>query len=75
MRDSTNSVRAVTLIEEAAALAPTDIAIRDEKDAVLAWEAELEEARHLLAEQSQASHDERRSVWASIWDAVTELAS
>ena len=75
MRDTANSVRAVTLIEEAAALAPTDIAIRDEKDAVLAWEAELEEARRLLAEQSQASHVERRSIWSSVWDAVTELTS
>ena len=75
MRDTANSVRAVTLIEEAAALAPTDISIRDEKDAVLAWEAELEEARRLLAEQSQASHVERRSIWSSVWDAVTELTS
>jgi putative heme iron utilization protein len=49
--------------------------IRDEKDAVLAWEAELEEARRLLAEQSQASHVERRSIWSSVWDAVTELTS
>jgi hypothetical protein len=76
MGEENHSVRAVTLIEEAAALAPTDIAIRDEKDAMLAWEAGLEEVRRLVAEQSQQSlGDERRSIWSAIWGAVTELAS
>jgi hypothetical protein len=76
MGEDGHSVRAVTLIEEAAALAPTDISIRDEKCAVLAWEAGLEEARRVLAEQGQQSaSDERRSIWSSIWVAVTELAS
>jgi len=76
MRQSASSVRAVTLIEEAAALAPTDIAIRDEKDAVLAWEAELTEARRLLVEQnSQSTNVERGSIWSSIVSAVAHLAS
>ena len=73
MRDTASSVRAVTLIEEAAALAPTDIAIREEKDAVLAWEAGLEEARRLLVDER--SQSERPTFWSSVWDAVTELAS
>jgi hypothetical protein len=76
MRDVASSVRAVTLIEEAAALAPTDIAIRDEKDAVLAWEAELAEAHRRLEEESQqSSGKERRSIWSSIWMAAIELTS
>jgi hypothetical protein len=76
MGEENHSVRAVTLIEEAAALAPTDIAIRNEKDAVLAWEAGLEEARRLVTEQSpQPLGDERRSIWSAVWGAVTELAS
>ena len=76
MRDEKSSVKAVTLIEEAAALQPTDLAIRDEKDAVLTWEAELEEARRVSAEQNQQAQQlERRGVWSSIWGAVAELAS
>ncbi|KAI4708003.1 hypothetical protein J4E89_007121 [Alternaria sp. Ai002NY15] len=76
MRDEKSSVKAVTLIEEAAALQPTDLAIRDEKDAVLTWEAELEEARRVSVEQNQQAQQlERRGVWSSIWGAVAELAS
>lgn len=75
MRDTTSSVKAVTMIEEAASLAPTDLAIRDEKDAILAWEAEVEEQRRLAAEQAQAAQNERLSIWQSFLGAVTELAS
>ncbi|RMZ70108.1 tetratricopeptide-like helical [Pyrenophora seminiperda CCB06] len=75
MRQSANSVRAVTLIEEAVALAPTCITIREEKDAVLAWEAEITEARRLLAEQNSRSTEVERSVWTFIKCAIAELAS
>ncbi|KAF2629135.1 hypothetical protein BU25DRAFT_430430 [Macroventuria anomochaeta] len=43
MRASSNVVKAATLVEQAAALAPNDMVIRDEKDAVQNWEAEVEE--------------------------------
>lgn len=70
-----SSVKAVTLIEEAASLAPTDLAIRDEKEAVLAWEAGLEESRRLRAEQAEAEQQEEQSIWQSILGAMTELSS
>lgn len=75
MGHAASSVQAVTLIEQAASLAPTDMAIRDEKDAVLAWEGELAESRRLLAEQAQAAQPERLSFWQSFLSALTELAS
>jgi hypothetical protein len=77
MGETASSVKAVTLIEQAASLAPTDMAIRDEKDAVLAWEAELEEGRRVLAEQVQARSEQNEGpwIWQAILGAVTELAS
>jgi hypothetical protein len=76
MRDAASSVRAVTLIEEAASLVPTDIAIRDEKDAVLTWEAELDEARRVAQQQAEdAERSASASLWSSVWAAVSELAA
>ena len=75
-RDS--AVRAVTLIEQAAALAPNDIAICDEKDAVQNWQAEVEEAQRLAREAEDAKEVEslkRATWWMSIRSVVSELAS
>ncbi|CAE7026883.1 hypothetical protein CFE70_003828 [Pyrenophora teres f. teres 0-1] len=74
MRQTASSVRAVTLIEEAAALAPTDIAIRDEKDAVLAWEAELAEVRRSVVEAVGRSVN-GETTWSTFMGVITELAS
>ena len=52
-----------------------DLAIRDEKEAVLAWEAGLEESRRLRAEQAEAEQQEEQSIWQSILGAMTELSS
>lgn len=73
-----NVVRAVTLIEQAAALAPNDIAIRDEKDAIGNWQAAEEEAQRLRREAEDAKEVEalkRASWWSSIRSMVSELAS
>jgi hypothetical protein len=76
MRDAASSVKAVTLIEEAASLVPTDIAIRDEKDAILTWEAELDEARRVAQQQAEdAERSASASLWSSVWAAVSELAA
>ncbi|RAR11834.1 tetratricopeptide-like helical protein [Stemphylium lycopersici] len=76
LRDPVSSVKSVALIEEAAALAPTDIAIRDEKDAVVAWEAELQEMREeQMRVQAEKSQGWRASVWGTLLSAVTELTS
>ncbi|KZM25696.1 uncharacterized protein EKO05_0000957 [Ascochyta rabiei] len=75
MHANANLVKAVTLIEQAAVLAPNDIVIRDEKDAVRNWEAEVEE---LQRERAQAQADkvvERASLWSYLRCAVSELAS
>ncbi|EOA86266.1 hypothetical protein ACJQWK_11811 [Exserohilum turcicum] len=73
MGEPGSRVKAVTMIEEAAALAPTDVGIRDEKEAVLAWEAEGEEQRRLAA--AEQAVEERLSMWQSFLGAVAELAS
>jgi hypothetical protein len=76
MRDSVSRVKAVSLIEQAATLAPNDIAIRDEKDAVLAWNADIEESFRAVEEQQMTSATEAStSVWSYLWNAVSELAS
>ncbi|EUC41804.1 hypothetical protein COCMIDRAFT_105147 [Bipolaris oryzae ATCC 44560] len=75
MSDTASSVKAVALIEQAAALAPTDMAICDEKEAVLKWEAEVEQGRRLLADQAQAEQNQTSSIWQSVLGAVVELAS
>jgi hypothetical protein len=76
MRDSASRVKAVSLIEQAATLAPNDMAIRDEKDAVLAWNADIEESFRAVEEQQMASETGvSSSVWSYLWNAVSELAS
>ena len=76
MRDEKSSVKAVTLIEEAAALQPTDLAIRDEKDAVGNWQAEVDELlRVRQVQEEEAVMLQRASWWASVRAVVSELAS
>lgn len=78
LKASDNVVRAVTLIEQAAALAPNDMAIRDEKDATGNWQAEVEETRRLRREAEDAEQvaaSKRASWWTSIRSVVSELAS
>lgn len=77
MRDSSARVKAVTMVEQAALLAPNDVTIRDEKDATLAWNAEIEENVRVMEQQisTQAQQESRTSLWSSLWVAVAELAS
>jgi hypothetical protein len=75
LKASANVVRAVTLIEQAAALAPNDMVIRDEKDAVQNWQAEVEEAQTLRQDAEEAEALKRASWWSSIRSVVSELAS
>lgn len=75
MRVEANVVKAVTLIEQASTLAANDMVIRDEKDAVRNWEAEVEEAQR-VREQAQAAEGVQRAGWWSYMRAaVSELAS
>lgn len=67
-------VKAVTLIEQAASLAPNDMVIRDEKDAVGNWQAHVD-ALQQARQQAEAAQDQRASWWGSIRSAVSELAS
>ena len=76
MHDSINRIKAVTLIEEAATLAPNDMAIRDEKDAVLSWNAGIEEMQRLMESELAAEvGNERSSWWSSVWTIVSQLAA
>ncbi|KAL6708061.1 hypothetical protein ACN47E_003495 [Coniothyrium glycines] len=77
MQDTANRLKSVTLVEQAAALAPTDLAIRDEKDAILSWNTAHEEMQHILEESSglEAQSPSPQTVWSSIWTAVVELAA
>ncbi|KAF3041955.1 hypothetical protein E8E12_008875 [Didymella heteroderae] len=75
LKANDNVVRAVTLIEQAAALTPNDMAIRDEKDAVQNWQAEVEAAQRLRREAEEAEALKRVSWWLSICSVVSELAS
>lgn len=68
-------VRAVTLIEQAAVLAPNDIVIRDEKAAVGNWQAEVEELQQARQKAEVAEASKRASWWSSIRAAVSELSS
>lgn len=74
MRDSAARVKAVTLIEQAFTLAPNDMAIRDEKDAVAGWNEEIEEAMRSVEAQSVEA-EQTTTVWSQLWAAVTELAA
>ena len=69
-------MRATTLVEQAAALAPNDMAIRDEKDAVGNWQAEVDEmVRARQLQQEEAVVQQRVSWWAAVRAGVSELAS
>ncbi|KAL1599146.1 hypothetical protein SLS59_006598 [Nothophoma quercina] len=75
MRVNANVVRAATLVEQAATLAPNDMAIRDEKDAVRNWEAEVEELKRAREQARAAEIVQRAGWWSFILSAVSELAS
>jgi hypothetical protein len=75
MRTSANIVKAVTLVELAAALAPNDPAIRDEKDAVLNWQAQVEELQRAMQQAQVDEATKMTSLWSYIRSAVSELAS
>jgi hypothetical protein len=75
MRDAAARVKAVTLIEQAAMLAPNDMAIRDEKDAVGMWNEAIEEDMRKAEEQNELATQQRGSVWSSLCAAVAELAA
>ena len=64
----------MTLIEQAFTLAPNDMAIRDEKDAVAGWNEEIEEAMRSVEAQSVEA-EQTTTVWSQLWAAVTELAA
>jgi hypothetical protein len=73
MQDKASRVKAVTLIEQAAMLAPNDMAIRDEKDAVTAWNEEFEQAAAQAVVEVEP--EQRGSIWANVWTALSELAA
>jgi hypothetical protein len=75
MRDASARIKAVTLIEQAAMLAPNDMAIRDEKDAVSMWNEAIEEEMRKAEQQNELATQQRSSVWSSLWAAVAELAA
>lgn len=76
MQETAHRVKAVTLIEEAATLAPNEMAIRDEKDAVHGWNAEVEEMQRSLEDQSVLIEARQRSsILGAVWTAVVELAA
>jgi len=75
-----NSVRcaeeARALVEQAVLLDGNDMAIRDEKDAVLGWHAEVLKARALTQRESlaaEASAAAEVSLWSYVWSAVAEV--
>jgi hypothetical protein len=75
MRDDAARIKAVTLIEQAAMLAPNDMAIRDEKDAVGMWNDEIEEAMRKAEQQAELATQQRGSVLSSLWAVLSELAA
>jgi hypothetical protein len=75
MRVNANVVKAVTLIEQAATLAPNDMVIRDEKDAIRNWEAEVEEEQRVREQAQAAEAVQRAGWWSYMRTAVSELAS
>ncbi|KAH7385384.1 hypothetical protein DE146DRAFT_622020 [Phaeosphaeria sp. MPI-PUGE-AT-0046c] len=75
MRDEAARVKAVTLIEQAHTLAPNDMAIRDEKDAVLGWNEEIENAMRNIEAQSVVEAEQKTTVWSQLLAALTEFAA
>lgn len=68
-------VRAVTLIEQAANLAPNDMVIRDEKDIIGNWQAQVDELQQARQRAEAVDASQQASWWFSIRSAVSELAS
>lgn len=76
MQDSVNRIKAVTLVEQAATLAPNDMAIRDEKDAVLSWNAGIEESQRLMERDlAPEAGTGNTSLWSYVLSAVAELSA
>ncbi|KAH8723597.1 hypothetical protein GQ44DRAFT_619949 [Phaeosphaeriaceae sp. PMI808] len=75
LRNPANRVKAITLVEQAFTLSPNDIAIRDEKDAVLAWNAEIEEHESVLQQARVQVEDAPASLWSIVWSAISKLAA
>lgn len=75
VRANRNVVQAVALIERAASLAPSDMVIRNEKDAIDAWQAEVEEMQRARQQAQISDAAERSSLWTHLTSAVLELAS
>ncbi|KAI8941644.1 hypothetical protein NX059_002857 [Plenodomus lindquistii] len=80
MHDTARRVQAVTMIEEAAALAPNEMPIRDEKDIIHHWAEQFEESQRVLAQQVEELRQlQSRSIMQtggiimSIWNAFTGL--
>jgi hypothetical protein len=73
MQDKASRITAVILIEQAATLAPNDMAIRDEKDSIVAWNEELEQAATYAVVEAET--EQRTSVWSNVWAALSELSS
>jgi hypothetical protein len=77
MRDSASRIKAVTLIEQATTLSPNDMAIRNEHDAVSAWNADIEETQRTIEEQQHSAQVEevRHSIWSYVWAGIVELTA
>ncbi|KAF2846673.1 hypothetical protein T440DRAFT_521645 [Plenodomus tracheiphilus IPT5] len=75
MRDTANRVKAVTLIEEAAVLTPNEMAIRDERDVIFNWNAEIDASQRVLPETFAVASSPRSGILSYIWTAVTGLAA
>lgn len=79
MRDAPSRVKAVTLVEEAAALAPLDMAIRDERDLIDGWNAEIEDAQRELRQDrvvdvlGTGAGERRSGFLSSLWNVVAGL--
>jgi len=76
MRNQASANRAMALIEQAVTLAPNDLAIQDERDAVVAWSAEVEESRRLIEEEQAAMQRKQgRSFWSTLGLVVSALGA
>jgi hypothetical protein len=73
MRDAAARGKAVALIEQAVVLAPNDLAIRDEKDAIGMWNEEIEEGRRRAEMQVESAAPQ--SLWERMWAGVVELGA
>ncbi|KAF2034237.1 hypothetical protein EK21DRAFT_56936 [Setomelanomma holmii] len=75
-RDGDDRMEAITLIVEAATLAPHDVLIQDEKEEIHRWNAEVEESLQAADEQDTTSDTETTNwVWSYLRTAFIELAA